>query len=86
MRPIAAALVVAACAAAPAPAPAQLNTYYKGTVREGGKDVPTTAQFSVEAGRAAVIMKTAPAARQAPEGVRSRRAYSFTTFCAAGPF
>ncbi len=51
-----------ACFAA-IPAGAQFNTYYKGMVREGGKDVPATAQFSVEPGRVAVVMKGARATR-----------------------
>lgn len=50
-------VLIAACWTVPAAA--QFNTYYKGMVREGGKDVPATAQFSVEAGRVAVIMRGA---------------------------
>ena len=40
-----------------APASAQFNTYYSGTERKDGKSVPATAQFSIEKGRAAMIMK-----------------------------
>jgi len=40
------------------PADAQFNAYYKGKVREGGKDVPATAQFSLEPGRVAVVMRS----------------------------
>jgi hypothetical protein len=50
-------LIALAAACWNAPAGAQLNTYYKGTVREGGQDGPLTAQFSVEAGRVAMIMR-----------------------------
>src|SRR5436309_15760700 len=46
-----------------APAAAQLTTTYHGFQREGGKDVPTSAQFSVENGRVAIIMKGSRSAR-----------------------
>ena len=49
--------VAIAAGAAAAPVRAQLNTYYKGMVREGGKDVPATAQFSLEPGRVAMILR-----------------------------
>src|SRR2546427_11469319 len=58
MAPIALAVSFAAV-----PARAQLNTYYTGMVREAGKEVPATAQFSLEPGRVAVIMKGARASR-----------------------
>jgi hypothetical protein len=58
MFPIA---LVAACWTVPAGA--QLNTYYKGMVREGGRDVPAMAQFSVEPGRVAMIMRGATTRR-----------------------
>lgn len=45
------------------PADAQLNSYYKGVVRDGAKDVPATAQFSVEPGRAAMILRGATTRR-----------------------
>ena len=59
------ACVIAALVAASStvPARAQLNTYYQGKVREGGKDVPATAQFSLEPGRVAVIMRGATVRR-----------------------
>jgi hypothetical protein len=46
-----------------APASAQFNTYYSGTERRDGKSVPATAQFSVEKGRVAVIMKGSRSSR-----------------------
>lgn len=46
-----------------APASAQFNTYYTGTERKDGKSVPATAQFSVEKGRVAVIMKGSRSSR-----------------------
>jgi hypothetical protein len=49
------------CAAAPASA--QFNTYYSGTERKNGTSVPATAQFSVEKGRVAVIMKGSRSSR-----------------------
>jgi hypothetical protein len=51
-------LTPAIVVAAAAPAGAQLNTYYRGTVREGGKYVPATAQFSLEPGRVAMILRS----------------------------
>lgn len=39
-----------------APAAAQLNTYYEGTQRGGGKSVPATTRFSVEKGRVAAVL------------------------------
>lgn len=48
---------------AASPAAAQLNTYYSGTERKDGKSVPATAQFSVEKGRVAVIMKGSRSSR-----------------------
>jgi len=50
-----------ACLAAPAAA--QLTTTYVGTQAVGGKTVPATAQFSVESGHVAAIMKGARASR-----------------------
>ena len=49
--------VILALLSAAAPAAAQFNTYYSGTERREGKSVPATAQFSVEKGRVAVVMK-----------------------------
>jgi hypothetical protein len=46
-----------------APASAQFNTYYSGTERKDGKSVPATAQFSVEKGRVALIMKGSRSSR-----------------------
>ena len=46
-----------------APASAQFNTYYSGTERKDGKSVPATAQFSVEKGRVAVVMKGSRSSR-----------------------
>jgi len=46
-----------------APASAQFNTYYSGTERNDGRSVPATAQFSVEKGRVAVIMKGSRSSR-----------------------
>jgi hypothetical protein len=46
-----------------APASAQFNTYYSGTERRNGTSVPATAQFSVEKGRVAVIMKGSRSSR-----------------------
>ena len=40
-----------------APAYAELNAYYRGVERKTGKDVPATAEFSIEPGRIAVILK-----------------------------
>src|SRR6266852_2438754 len=40
-----------------ASADAELNTYYRGVERKSGKDVPATAQFSIEPGRVAMVMK-----------------------------
>jgi len=48
---------------AAAPASAQFNTYYSGTERKNGTSVPATAQFSVEKGRVAVIMKGSRSSR-----------------------
>lgn len=48
---------VAAILALAAPAAAQLNTYYEGFERYGGKRFPATAQYSVDAGRAVAVMK-----------------------------
>ncbi len=47
---------IAACCAA-TPLAAQLTTTYTGFQREGGKDTPASAQFSVESGRVAMILK-----------------------------
>jgi len=49
--------VILALLCGAAPASAQFNTYYSGTERHEGKSVPASAQFSVEKGRVAVIMK-----------------------------
>jgi hypothetical protein len=48
--------IILALLSVAAPASAQFNTYYSGTERRDGKSVPATAQFSVEKGRAAMIM------------------------------
>jgi len=55
-------IILATFAAAP-PAEAQLTTFYRGTERMGDKEVPATAQFSIEKGRAAMVMKGSRAAR-----------------------
>jgi hypothetical protein len=55
--------IVLALLCGAAPASAQFNTYYSGTERKDGKSVPATAQFSVEKGRVAVIMKGFRASR-----------------------
>ena len=55
MRSSAAILFIALLGAAPASA--QFNTFYSGTERKEGKTVPATAQFSVEKGRVAMVMK-----------------------------
>jgi hypothetical protein len=52
-------LIVLILALAAAPAAAELNTYYAGTVLRDGKMIPATAQFSVEPGRVAMILKDA---------------------------
>jgi hypothetical protein len=53
---------LALCGAAH-PAAAQLTTTYAGTQIQNGKEVAATAQFSVENGRVAMIMKGARSAR-----------------------
>jgi len=45
------------------PAHAQFDVHYRGTQDVGGKEVSVTAQFAVEKGRVAVIMKGAHASR-----------------------
>lgn len=55
--------IVLVCCLLAAPAGAQLTTTYKGIQREGGKDSPISAQFSVEDGRVAMIMKGPHSAR-----------------------
>lgn len=45
------------------PAAAQLTTTYTGIQRDGDKEVPASAQFSLEAGRVAMIMKGTHSAR-----------------------
>ena len=55
-------IALAICASA-APAAAQLTTTYTGVQREGDKEVPASAQFSVERGRVAMIMKGTHASR-----------------------
>jgi hypothetical protein len=57
------ALTVAAIAFAAGPARAQLTTLYKGVQREGQKESPATAQFSVEEGRVGMIMKGSRSSR-----------------------
>lgn len=57
------ALTVAAVAIAAGPARAQLTTLYKGVQREGQKETPATAQFSVEEGRVGMIMKASRLSR-----------------------
>jgi hypothetical protein len=57
------ALTVAAIAIAAGPARAQLTTLYKGVQREGQKESPATAQFSVEEGRVGMIMKGSRSSR-----------------------
>ena len=61
MRHLTLSAIVACCATASAGA--QFNTYYQGKVHEGGKDVPATAQFSIEPGRVAVVLKGSRAFR-----------------------
>jgi len=39
------------------PSKAELNTYYRGVDRKTSKEVPATAQFSIERGRVAMVMK-----------------------------
>ena len=56
-------ILVTAFACVAAPAAAQLTTTYVGTQTVGGKTVPATAQFSVESGHVAAIMKGARASR-----------------------
>jgi hypothetical protein len=56
-------LLAAAFACLAAPSAAQLTTTYTGTQTVGGKTVPATAQFSLESGHVAAIMKGARAAR-----------------------
>ncbi len=56
-------LLVLGFLAAAAPTAAQLNTHYQGVQRESGKESPATAQFSVEKGRVALIMKGSRASR-----------------------
>ncbi len=51
-----------------APAAAQLTTTYTGIQRDGGKDAPITAQFSVENARVAMIMKGPRSARMLFDG------------------
>src|SRR6185295_1613725 len=46
-----------------APSRAELNTYYRGTERDRSKEIPATAQFSIEAGRVALVMKGSHACR-----------------------
>jgi len=55
---------VALCAtAAPAPTSAQLTTTYTGTQRDGDKDVPASAEFTIQNGRALMVMKGSRAMR-----------------------
>jgi hypothetical protein len=61
MRTIA--LSIAAIAIAAGPARAQLTTFYKGVQRDGQKESPATAQFSVEQGRVGMIMKGSHSSR-----------------------
>jgi hypothetical protein len=56
-------LFAAAFTCLAAPATAQMTTTYVGTQTVGGKTVPATAQFSVESGHVAAIMKGARAGR-----------------------
>lgn len=49
--------------AAADPVHAQLNTFYRGVQVVDGKEVPATAQFSIEKGRVAMVMKGARSAR-----------------------
>jgi hypothetical protein len=56
-------LTVAALVIAAGPARAQFTTFYKGVQRDGQKESPATAQFSVEEGRGAMIMKGARSSR-----------------------
>jgi hypothetical protein len=56
-------LIGFAITAAGVPAAAQFTTTYTGTQRSGDKEVPASAQFSVESGRAAMIMKGVRSAR-----------------------
>src|SRR5215471_18488312 len=53
---------LALCAIA-APASAQLTTTYTGTQRDGDKNVPATAEFTVQNGRALMVMKGSHAMR-----------------------
>jgi len=53
---------LALCATA-APASAQLTTTYTGTQRDGDKDVPATAEFTIQNGRALMVMKESRAMR-----------------------
>lgn len=46
-----------------APAAAQFNAYYAGTVRQDGKDLPCSTQFSVDKGRVATLFKGARSTR-----------------------
>ena len=50
-------------AAAPAPASAQLTTTYTGTQRDGDKAVPASAEFTIQNGRALMVMKGTHAMR-----------------------
>ena len=61
MRTIA--LTVAAIAMTAGQARAQLTVLYKGVQREGQKEGPATAQFSIEEGRVGMIMKASHASR-----------------------
>ena len=61
MRTIA--LTIAATVIAAGPARAQLTTLYKGVQREGPKDSPATAQFSIEEGRVGMVMKGSHSSR-----------------------
>ncbi|HYJ31671.1 MAG TPA: hypothetical protein VE326_00460 [Candidatus Binatia bacterium] len=45
------------------PVHAQLNTFYRGVQTVDGKEYPATAQFSIEKGRVAMLMKGARSAR-----------------------
>jgi hypothetical protein len=55
---------VALCAtAAPDPTSAQLTTTYTGTQRDGDKDVPASAEFTIQNGRALMVMKGSRAMR-----------------------
>jgi hypothetical protein len=52
-------ILTALLLSAAAPASAQLNAYYRGVQLVDGKEIPSTAEFSIEKGRVAMVLKGA---------------------------